>query len=171
MRNLLLGCAALLVASLIVLICLATWYVSVMSSVLRSLTAPAPYHQPEIIETFPLPVNSDKPILTKHDYSGWVNVTINGTIDLGSGHYHDAERLCDAAGSCKPYTGLRIDGKYYSGLPKRFSHDGYEFLFHVDDDAHRRIAFQLITEYTSEAAGALEVEVFYPWHSFGRGGR
>ena len=170
-RRLLVACAAMLVGTLIVLFCLATFYFSIMSSVIRELHAPAPYLLPEKIETFTLSVNSDKPILTQHDYAGWVTVTINGTIDLGGGHYHDAERLCDAEGSCQPYTGLYINGRHLSGLPKRFSHDGYEFMFHYVGDSPGQIAFQLITEDYPEASGALEVEVFYPWHSFGRGGR
>jgi len=138
---------------------------------MRSLTYPAPYNQPDVIETFMLPVNNDKPILTQHDYTDWVNITISGAIDLGGGSYHDVEWLCDEEGSCKKYSGLRIDGKHYSEWLEGFSHDGYEFQFHVVGETPRRIAFQLITKDFPEATGALEVEVFYPWHSFGRGGR
>ena len=140
--------------------------------IVNSLHYPDPYELPEKIETITLPVNSDIPILTQHDYNDWVNVTINGAIDLAGGHYHDAERLCDAEGRCKPYRGLRIDGEYF-GVDGRdlFSHDGYEFLYYVDGDSPRPIAFQLFTEGYPSATGALEVEIFYPWHSFGRGGR
>ena len=171
-RDLLLGCAALLALFICVLLVLLIPVLTAADAVMRSLLAPAPYDQPEKIETFTLPVNSDEPILTRHDYTAWVNITISGTIDLGSGHYHDAERLCNAEGSCKPYRGLRINGEYFNVYSSDlFSHDGYEFRYHHDGDAPSQISFQLITKDNPGATGAMEVEVFYPWSSFGRGGR
>ncbi len=170
-RNLLLGCALLLGMSVCVLLSFVIPLLSAADAVMRSLHAPAPYHQPEKIEIFTLPVNSDTPILTQHDYAGWVGLTINGTIDLAGGRYHDAERLCDAEGNCKPYTGLYINGRRLSKRPRRFSHDGYDYMFHHVGDTPGQIAFRLNTEDYPEATGALEVEVYYPWHSFGRGGR
>ena len=170
-RNLLLACATLLAMGMCFLLSFGIPLLSASAGIMRSLHYPAPYHQPEIIETFMLPVNSDEPSLTQHEYSDWINITISGTIDLGDGSYHDIEWLCDEEGSCKKYSGLRIDGKYYTEWLEGFSHDGYEFRFHVDTDRPRRIAFQLITKNYPAATGALEVEVFYPWHSFGRGGR
>jgi len=167
-----LGCGALLMVSVCFLLSFLMSAFSGAAIIVNSLHAPAPYHQPDIIETLKLPVNSDRPILTRHEYTGWVNVTITGAIDLAGGQHHDAEKLCDAAGRCKPYKGLRIDGEYYNVYGRDlFSHDGYEFLYHVDGDAPRPIAFQLVTEGYPAATGALEVEVFFPWHSFGRGGR
>ena len=172
MGNLLVGCAALLTLSTCVLLGFVIPLLSASDAIMRSLLAPAPYEEPEKIETFKLPVNSERPILTRFEYSDWVNITIAGAIDLGGGRFHDADRLCDAKGSCKPYKGLRIDGEYF-GVDSRnlFSHEGYEFLYHHDGDAPSRISFQLITADYPAATGALEVEVFYPWHSFGRGGR
>lgn len=169
--DLLLRCAALLAMSICVLLVLLVPLLTASDAVMRSLRAPAPYHEPEKLETFTLPANSEAPILTQHDYAGWVGLIISGTIDLGGGFYHDAERLCDAGGNCTPYTGLTINGRHLSKMPRRFSHDGYDYMFHNVGDTPRQIAFHLNTENYPEATGALEVEVYYPWHSFGRGGR
>ena len=132
-----------------------------------------PGRPPEIIEAFSLPVNSDEPILSQYEYMGWVNVTITGTIELGDGLYHDVLQLCSAQGICERYRGLYIDGEYAFHLrsrPDAFSHDGYEFLFHHDSDEPSPISFQLLSEDYPQATGALDVEVFYPWYSFNRGG-
>ncbi|MCY3781835.1 MAG: hypothetical protein OXG78_16085 [Chloroflexi bacterium] len=175
-RWLLAAAVLLLAIPLCVALCNAllnlTFWLLIYDQIYHDLKEPTgPGRPPELIETFLLPVNGDEPVLTQHKYNGWVNVTITGTIDLGEGRYHTMMWLCDAEGGCGPYRGLRIDGSQTSRYRwKRFSHDGYEFIYQDVGDIPRQISFQLITEDYPEASGALEVEVFYPWYSFNRGG-
>ena len=177
-RGILVACAVLLAIPLCLTICSRLTHVAIMLLIYDEIyhmkkEPTGPGRPPDLIETFQLPVNSDEPILTQNQYSSWVNVTISGTIDLGGGRYHDALWHCDAEGSCERYRGLHIHGRYAFALsryPKHFSHDGYEYIYKGVGDTPRHIAFQLITDDFPEASGALEVEVFYPWYSFNRGG-
>ena len=126
---------------------------------------------PVIEEIVSVPLNSDVPVYTEHEYSEWVAIMISGSVERDGEFFHDALVQYDNdRQSLYAFHGFLIDGIYafeFRGPNLRYSEDHvYRFshsvngnLRRIDGNETRAIGFQVINEASRDLEGVFTVEV------------
>ena len=138
------------------------------------LIAPVLTPTPLVEETIAIPLNSDIPVFTTHEYSDWVTITISGSVERNDQFYHDAFHEFDDVqnGSQAGFRGFLIDGVYAFAFREpgpNFREDHvYAFIHSVNGfprrtidskDAKKAIGFQVINDNSGDLEGMFTVEV------------
>ena len=127
---------------------------------------------PVIEEMVTVPLNSDVPVYTEHEYSEWVAIMISGSVERDGEFFHDALVQYDNdRQSLYDFRGFLIDGVYafeFRALSRpgynedhvyRFSHSVNGYLRRIEGKETRAIGFQVINEASKDLEGVFTVEV------------
>jgi len=126
---------------------------------------------PVVEEIVSVPLNSEAPVYTEHEYSKWVSITVSGSVERDGEFFHDAILQYDnAQQSLHDFRGFLIDGVYAFELRApspgynedhvyRFSHSVNGYLRRMEGKEKRAIGFQVINEASRDLEGVFTVEV------------
>ena len=125
-----------------------------------------------IEEIIIMPLNGQDPVYTNFKYSGWVSISISGSVERNGEFFLDALYLYDdlEQASQSGFRGLLIDGEYANDflkpMPDYQDDHTYRFGFFVfrkirdtDFQIPRTIGFQMISEAAQGLDGEFIVEV------------
>ena len=142
---------------------------SMQLPILALLGAPTPV--PVVEEIITVPLNSDAPVYTEHEYSEWVSITVSGSVERNGEFVHDALKQYDKEQhNLHDFRGFMIDGIYAfefrSPSPDynenhvyRFSHSVNGYLRRIDGKENRIIGFQVVNEASGDLEGVFTIEI------------